>query len=132
MANVIKGQHLRVFVGGAVVAEATSCQITVSGNYESSSTKDDDYEKQSVTTRSWSVSVDTFSEEEFSALLDIILAMAPVTLKWDQTSGSGNATAESAAFSYSGQAYLSDLSATMPNRSNMTVTAQFTGKGGIS
>jgi hypothetical protein len=38
--GVIKGQNLRVLIGGKCVAFATSCTVHVSLNLEDSSTKD--------------------------------------------------------------------------------------------
>ena len=130
--SVIKGQNLRVFVDGSVVAEATSCTITLSGQTESSTTKDNavgDFEQNEIVGRSWTVSVDSFDEGSITSLIGTIIAKTVCVVKFDQAGGTGNATAQSANFSRSGNALLTDLTITAANRQNITITAQFTGKG---
>lgn len=130
--SVIKGQNLRVFVDGTVVAEATSCTITLSGQTESSTTKDNavgDFEQNEIVGRSWTVSVDSFDEGSITTLIGTIIAKTVCVVKFDQAGGTSNATAQSANFSRSGNALLTDLTITAANRQNTTITAQFTGKG---
>jgi hypothetical protein len=53
--STIKGQNLRVMVGGKCIAMATSCTFHVSAQLEDSSTKDSvgDFQEQEVTGLSW-------------------------------------------------------------------------------
>lgn len=132
----IKGQNLRIFVGGSVVAQATSCTINLNGETEDSSHKDisGDFARPAITQRSWSVSVDSLKAETATVIsyLNMIVNKTAVTLKWDQTSGSSNSTPVGADFSKTGSAYLTDFTLATPNRQNSTVTLQFTGNGKIS
>ena len=132
----IKGQNLRIFVGGNCVAEATSCQIQINGNAEDSSTKDvtGAFAQESVVSKSWSVSVDSLecSPANIRASLRMIVAMQSVTLKWDQTAGAQNRVAQNATFARTGSAYLTDLNLSTPNRQNSQLSLQFTGSGPIT
>lgn len=132
----IKGQNLRIFVGGNCVAEATSCQIQLNGNAEDSSHKDitGAFAQESIVSKSWNVSVDSLecSPANLRTFLTMILSLQPVTLKWDQTAGSQNRVAKNAAFARTGSAYLTDLTLSTPNRQNSQLSLQFTGSGPIS
>lgn len=132
----IKGQNLRIFIGGSVVAQATSCTINLNGDTEDSSHKDisGDFARPTITQRSWSVSVDSLKAEAATIItyLNMIVNKTAVTLKWDQTSGSSNATPEGADFAKTGSAFLTDFNLATPNRQNATITLQFTGNGAIS
>lgn len=131
--SIIKGQNLRIFMGTTVIAEATNCTISYSGNADDISTKDtpNNWAQNLNVTRSWSVSVDSLqaTAAQLTALLTAISAAQPVTLKWDQTSGTTNSTAAGANFARTGSALMTDLTITAPNRQQCTVAIQFQGKG---
>jgi hypothetical protein len=57
----IKGQNLRVMVGGKCIAMATSCQFHISAQMEDASTKDSvgDFQEQEVTGLSWDAQTDS-------------------------------------------------------------------------
>lgn len=138
--STIKGQNLRIFVPGTTansfecVAEATSCQITINGDTEGVSTKDDElFDKQQTTSRSWSVQVDTFdaATATIKKYITIIKNTTPLLLKWDQTAGAQNRVAQDAAFARKGSAYLTDLTLTANNRQTASLSLQFTGTGAI-
>lgn len=138
----IKGQNLRVMVGGKCIAMATSCTFHVSAQVESASTKDDanDFEVNEVTGLSWDASTDSLvtltdngtNGELPQDLLSLIINKTLVTLTFDQTAGTNNRTGQNSAIKRSGQAYLSDYSLTAANRQNSTVSCQFTGTGALS
>lgn len=130
----LKGQNFRVFEGSSVVAEATTCTVTLTGNTEDMSTKDDvaTASKPSITSKSWQVSVDSLDVTDLGTLLTAIKNGALFTVKWDQTSTSDNTTAESAGYSRSGQAYLSDLTVNFNDREWVTKSVQFTGSGPLT
>lgn len=138
----IKGQNLRVMVGGKCIAMATSCTFHVSAALSDSSTKDDadDFARQEVTGLSWDaqtdslvILVDNGSNGELPTdLLSLIVNKTPVTLTFDQTAGINNRIGQNASIKRSGQAYLTDYSLTAPNRQNSTLTCQFTGTGPLS
>lgn len=141
MSNPIKGQNLRVFVGGKCIAKATSCTFHVSAQLSDSSTKDDadDWQKQEVVGKSFDVQTNslvvidnTETGEAPVDLLSLILNATEVTLKFDLTAGANNRVAQGSALARQGQAYLTDFSVNAPNRANSELTCQFTGNGPLT
>lgn len=140
--GTIKGQNLRVMVGGKCIAMATSCTFHVSAQLEDSSTKDStgDWQEQEVTGLSWDASTDslvTLTDNGANGelpvdLLSLIINKTAVTLTFDQTSGTNNRTGANSAIKRSGTAYVTDYSLTAPNRQNSTLTVQFTGTGALA
>ena len=138
----IKGQNLRVMVGGKCIAMATSCTFHISAQVESASTKDDanDFEVNEVTGLSWDASTDSLvtltdngtNGELPTELMSLIINKTLVTLTFDTTSGTNNRTAQNSAIKKSGSAYVTDFSVTAQNRQNSTLTVQFTGTGALS
>ena len=138
----IKGQNLRVMVGGKCIAMATSCTFHISAQTESASTKDDanDFEVNEVVGLSWDASTDSLvtltdngtNGELPTDLMSLIINKTAVTLSFDTTAGTNNRTGQNSAIKRSGQAYLTDYSLTAPNRQNSTLTCQFTGTGPLS
>ena len=138
----IKGQNLRVMVGGKCIAMATSCTFHISAQVESASTKDDanDFEVNEVTGLSWDASTDSLvtltdngvNGELPTDLLSLILNKTLVTLTFDQTAGTNNRTGQNSAIKRSGSAYLTDYSLNAQNRQNSTLSCQFTGSGPLS
>lgn len=138
----IKGQNLRVMVGGKCIAMATSCTFHVAAQMEDSSTKDDtgNWQSQEVTGLSWDASTDSLvtltdngsNGELPQDIFTAMIAMTPVTLTFDTTNGTNNRVANNGALKKSGQAYISDISITAANRANSTMTVQFQGNGALS
>lgn len=138
----IKGQNLRVFVGGQCVAAATSCQLHVSAGTEDSSTKDtaSGWDESTVTTKSWDISCDALvtltdpvSGGTGKTTVDIIgLIGTSVQVFFDQTSGANNRTAGTAAIKKSGTAIVEDVSINAANRQNASYTVKFKGTGALS
>lgn len=138
----IKGQNLRVMVGGKCIAMATSCQFHISAQTESASTKDDanDFEVNEVMGLSWDAQTDSLvtltdngtNGELPTDLMSLIINKTLVTLTFDTTSGTNNRTGQNSALKKSGSAYLTDFSVTAQNRQNSTVSCQFTGSGPLS
>ena len=138
----IKGQNLRVMVGGKCIAMATSCTFHISAQTESASTKDDanDFEVNEVTGLSWDAQTDslvTLSDNGTNGelptdLMSLIINKTLVTLTFDTTSGANNRVGNNSALKKSGSAYLTDFSVTAQNRQNSTVSCQFTGSGPLS
>lgn len=138
----IKGQNLRVMVGGKCIAMATSCTFHISAQVESASTKDDanDFEVNEVTGLSWDASTDSLvtladngtNGELPTDLMSLIINKTLVTLTFDTTAGTNNRTAQNSAIKKSGSAYVTDFSVTAQNRQNSTLTVQFTGTGALS
>jgi hypothetical protein len=138
----IKGQNFRTFIGEdyeAAVVEATSCQVTVSGNMEDATTKDSEggYTKEQMVSKQWSVSVDSVdaSVANLRALITRFNSDSYTYVGWDQTSttaGEMNRTAVGANFARSGLAILNDLSIQADNRATIQVSCQYQGSGAIS
>ena len=138
----IKGQNLRVMVGGKCIAMATSCTFHISAQTESASTKDDanDFEVNEVVGLSWDASTDSLvtltdngvNGELPTDLLSLIINKTLVTLTFDQTAGTNNRTGQNSAIKRSGSAYLTDYSLNAQNRQNSTLSCQFTGSGPLS
>ena len=140
--GTIKGQNLRVMVGGKCVAMATSCTIHVAAQTEDSSTKDDtgDWAENEVVGLSWDASTnslvtltDNGTNGELPVdLLSLIINKTKVQLTFDTTAGTNNRTGQNSAIKKTGYAYLTDYSLTAPNRQNSTLTCQFSGTGALS
>lgn len=135
----VKGQNFRIRQASAAIPEATNCSVTYQGNTEDVSTKDTEgsYSQESVTTTSWSVSVDSY-RAEVSQLKEIVTtfnADSNVTVGWDQTattSGTMNRTAANASFARSGSAILNDVTMNFTDRETVNVSVQFQGTGALS
>jgi hypothetical protein len=92
---------------------------------------------EQMTSRSWSVQVDSY-EATAAALIAVIqqfVSDEKVTVGWDETkevAGSQNRTPNNAAFARSGQAILNDFTIQANNRANIQVTRQYMGSGALS
>ena len=134
----LKGQNVRILVKDgnnySCVAMATSCNVTLTGNSEDASTKSDVAmaAKPEITSKSWSVQVDSLSVADAAAMLTAIKSLTPFTLMWDETSTTDNQTAEAATFARSGLAFLNDVTFSFDDRTNSTKSLQFTGSGALS
>ena len=132
----LKGSNFRVFVGGAAISEAVSCQISLSGNMEDARTKDTEgsYGSDQMVSRGWTAQVDSLqaTAAELKALITQFNSDATVTVGWDQTAGSQNRVAQNASFARSGSAHLVNLTINAPNRANISVSAQYQGNGALS
>lgn len=139
--GVIKGQNLRLLIGGKCVAFATSCTVHVSLNLEESSTKDstNNFTEQTPTGISWDMSCDALYSVDADATgvnainaLDTVLAQQKVQVQFEQTQGEKNRVAVSGGAVYSGYAWVNDISINAANRQNTSYTIQLTGDGQLS
>ena len=138
----IKGQNLRVMVGGKCIAMSTSAQFHISAELQDSSTKDSvgDFQEQEVTGLSWDAQTDSLVTLEDNGtngelpqdLLSLIINKTKVTLTFDQTAGANNRVGQNSVIKKTGEAYVSDVQITAQNRQNSTMTVQFTGTGALS
>ena len=138
----IKGQNLRVMVGGKCIAMATSCTFHVSAQLEDSSTKDSvgDFQEQEVTGLSWDAQTESLVTLEDNGsngelpqdLLSLMINKTKVTLTFDQTNGANNRVGMNSVIKKTGQAYITDMSVQAANRQNSTLSVQFTGTGPLS
>jgi len=140
--STIKGQNLRVMVGGKCIAMATSCTFHIAAQMEDSSTKDStgDWQEQEVMGLSWDASTESLvtltdngsNGELPQDLLSLIINKTLVTLTFDQTAGTNNRTGQNSAIKHSGSAYVNDVQITAQNRQNSTVSVKFIGTGALS
>ena len=140
--GTIKGQNLRVMVGGKCIAMATSCTFHVSAQLEDSSTKDSvgDFQEQEVTGLSWDAQTESLvtltdngtNGELPQDILSLMINKTKVTLTFDQTAGANNRVGQNSAIKKSGQAYVTDVSISAQNRQNSTCSVQFTGTGALA
>ena len=140
--GTIKGQNLRVMVGGKCVAMATSCQFHVAAQLEDASTKDSegDWQEQEVTGLSWDAQTESLVTLEDNGtngelpqdLLSLMINKTQVTLTFDQTAGANNRVGQNSVIKKSGKAWISDIQITAANRQNSTVTVQFQGTGALA
>ena len=140
--STIKGQNLRILVGGKCVAMATSCTFHVSAQLEDSSTKDSvgDWQEQEVTGLSWDAQTDSLVTLEDNGtngelpqdLLGLIINKTKVTITFDQTAGANNRVGQNSAIKRTGDAYVTDVTITAQNRQNSTFSAKFTGTGPLT
>ena len=140
--GVIKGQNLRVMVGGKCIAMATNCVFHIGTQLEDSSTKDStgDWQEQEVMGLSWDAQTESLvtltdngtNGELPQDLLSLIINKTMVTLTFDTTSGTNNRVGQNSVIKKTGQAYITDVNITAANRQNSTCSVQFTGTGPLS
>ena len=138
----IKGQNFRAFVGGLAAANAvveeTNCQVQITGNMEDASTKDtiNAWTTEQMTSKQWQVSVDQLeaTATRLKAIITQFNSDSTVTVGFDQTTAgtAQNRTPSNAAFARSGQAHLTDVSISAPNRQNIQVSLQYQGTGALA
>jgi predicted secreted protein len=136
----LKGQNLRILTidettnKAKCIAMSTSCTITLTGNTDSAETKDDVgmASKPTITSKSWSVQVESLDVSDAGAMLTAIKSLTPFTLMWDQTLETDNQTYDEATFARQGKAFINDLTLNFNDRENSAKSVQFTGTGGIT
>lgn len=133
-----KGQNIRILLQDGtkfkVVGKSTNCTVTLTGNSDDASTKDDVAlaSKPEITSKSWSVQVESLDVTDTAAVLNAIKNLTPFTLIWDETATADNQTAQAATYSRRGQAYLNDVTFQWDDRTNSTKQLQFTGSGALT
>ena len=136
MATTLKGQNLRIYTVAnktKVIAMATNCTITLTGNTEDATHKDipDIASAPEITSKSWQVQVDSLSVADTAAMLTAIKSSTKFKLMWSESSPTNNQTLASNDFAREGDAYLSDCTFTFNDRENSTKNLTFTGTGAI-
>ena len=133
----LKGQNIRVLLQEGtkfkVVGKSTNCTVTLTGNSDDALTMDDTgmASKPEITSKSWSVQVESLDVTDTAAVLNAIKNLTPFTLIWDETATADNQTAQAAAYSRKGKAYLNDVTFSWNDRENSTKQLQFTGSGAL-
>lgn len=135
--TTLKGQNIRVLLQDGtkykVVGKSTNCTVTLTGNADDASTKDDVAlaSKPEITSKSWSVQVESLDVTDTAAVLNAIKNLTPFTLIWDETATADNQTAQAADYCRKGQAYMNDVTFNWNDRENSTKQLQFTGSGAL-
>ena len=139
--GVIKGQNLRVLIGGKCVAFATNCTVHASLNLEDSSTKDstNNFTEQTPTGIGWDMSCDALYSVDADATgvngvaaLDMVLAQQKVLVQFEQTQGEKNRVPVTGSVAYSGYAWVNDISVNAGNKQNTSYTIQLAGDGALT
>lgn len=133
----LKGKNFRILAFDATVSKykcvgmATNCTVTLTGNTDDASTKDDVgmASKPEITSKSWQVSVESLNVADTASMLTAIKSLTPFTLIWDETSTADNQTALGNSFARKGTAFLNDATFTFNDRENSTKQLQFAGSG---
>ena len=136
----IMGQNFRAFVGNEAVPEATSCQVTIQGNMEDTSTKDSEgaWNEEQMTSKQWNVQVDDVdaSLTTLRALITRFNSDTKTTVGFNRTATTaGTQNRQSvlnSGMSRSGQAILNDLSINANNRTTIQVSCQYQGSGALA
>ena len=134
---ILKGQNFRILTFDSTASKfkcvgmATNCTVTLTNNTDDASTKDDVgmAAKPTMTSQSWSVSVESLDVSDAAAMLTAIKSLTPFTLMWDETSTDDNQTGEQATFARKGSAYCNDLTLSFNDRENSSKGLQFQGSG---
>ena len=135
---ILKGQNLRIYNisngDATVVGMATNCTINLNTSVDDASHKDivGMAPMPTVTSKSWSVSVDSLNVADVAALLTAVKSLSKFTLMWDESSTTDNQSQETADFARTGEAYLSDVTFSWNDRENSTKSLTFTGVGALS
>ena len=135
---ILKGQNLRIYNisngDATVVGMATNCTINLNTSVDDASHKDivGMAPMPTVTSKSWSVSVDSLNVADVAALLTAVKGLSKFTLMWDESSTTDNQSQETADFARTGEAYLSDVTFSWNDRENSTKSLTFTGVGALS
>lgn len=136
--TTLKGQNIRILLPNGtkyrVIGKSTNATITLTGNADDASTKDDVAmaSKPEITSKSWGVSVDSLDVTDAAAMLNAIKNLNPFTLVWDEVATTDNQTAQTAAYARLGLAYLNDVTLTWNDRENSAKQLQFTGSGPLN
>jgi hypothetical protein len=129
--GVIKGQNLRIKLGGQYIAYATSCSVHTSASLEDGSTKDTVsglWTEQEATSLSWDISCESLFAVGQADMLSLIGQQ--ISVEFLHTSGAQNRVDGSVVCS--GNAIISDINITAPNRQNVTWSLQAQGVGALN
>lgn len=136
---ILKGQNFRIYAYASqgqysVIAQATSCTATLTGNAEDASHKDivGNASMNSVVSKSWQVQVDSLNVLDMTSLLTKIKNGEKFQIEFDEASTTDNQTEEKAAFARRGDAYISDITFSFNNRENSTKSITFIGTDALS
>lgn len=131
----LKGQNLRIYTRSGddyqVIAKSTNCTVNMNANTDDATHKDivGLASRPTVTSKSWSVQVDSLDVLDMATMLTAIANMATFNIMWDESSTTDNQEALGQPFNRGGSAYLTDASFTFNDRENAAKSITFTGTG---
>ena len=130
----LKGQNFRILNGSTVYAEAVNCVVTLTGNTDDTTTKDDTgmSAKPSIVSKSWQVQVDTLNVADVGSLITAMKAGQKLDVIFDEVETTDNATPQQAAFGRSGEAFITDMTVQMNDRDFSANNMQLTGTGALN
>ena len=129
----VKGQHLRLFIGGKPLAAALSCELSVQLNVKQYSTKDDesDFANNQAVSLAWSIKaqnvvtdIDYVEAIGAADLMDLI----GTTVRVQMGTTEGEQNREQDTLLLAGDAILSDVQITAENRRRGLCDITLTGK----
>ena len=139
----IKGGDMMLFVNGKSIAYATSHTLTISGDTQDTSNKDEgggDRAANEVSKLSWSASSENMYSTDgagsnFDDLFDLMIKKTPVTAtfskKKEATTDASEAGWTANKPDYEGKLVITSLELNAPNGEYATYTVQFTGVGAL-
>lgn len=151
-SNIVKGQELMLFQNNKSIAFATSHTLTITGNTTDISSKDHGFFTASaLTSITWEISAenlytDTAFNDYFNAMVntrqpidvvfghysdDASLAISGIVGDGD-SAGQESWTAPTSGVYYSGQAYITSLTANAANGDNATFSVTLSGVGKLT
>ena len=135
--GVINGTKFGVYVAGTKIAYATSASISMNHNLRDTSTKDSSgWRDQLEAQRDWEVSVEgmlIFVDGSGGAISNLTMNELYSTYIASRTEFTLMfSTEESGDIKWSGQAFLTSLSADTPNEDSSTWSGSFSGTGALT
>lgn len=141
----VEGGDLMLFYDGKSIAYATNHTLSISGETQDTSNKDEGgggWASEEVSILSWTVSSDNLYSEDgegnnFEDLFDLMVAKQPITAVFAKKAESavdvptGGWTPKSNS-GYTGQVVITSLELNAPNGEKATYTVQFNGVGALT
>lgn len=130
--SVLRGEFLRIFLSGSVIALATTCTLHLSLSMEDSTTKDDtsssslDYKSQTPTILNYDLSSECLYGGGLAGLTEGAI------VEWALSAASGDNQGTEGDPLASGSAMVTSIVLNAPVNQNITYSATFTGVGTIT
>lgn len=145
MATKVKGGDLMVFMGGKSIALATNHTLSITGETQDTSNKDEgggDWSSNEVSILSWEASTENMYTEDdgqgntYEDLYDAMINKTKLSLVFAVKSGSGTDAPTggwtAGTSGYKGSAYITSLELNAQNGDYASYTATFTGVGALT
>lgn len=139
----IKGGDMMLFVNGKSIAYATNHTLSITGDVQDTSNKDEgggDWGSSEVSTLSWTASSDNMYSVDgkgsnFDDLFDLMVAKIPITATFSKKAESANDVPDggwtASKPDYEGKLVITSLELNAPNGEYATYSVQFQGVGAL-